>query len=427
MGGHDEGGGGAARLMASVSLHNLTKRWGSFVAVDNQSLEIHDQEFLVLLGPSGCGKTTTMRMIAGLEEPTSGEVWIGGRLVNDELPKDRDVAMVFQNYGLYPHMTVRGNIAYPLKVRGVRSAAEVRERVQEAAAKVQLEELLDRKPRALSGGQRQRVALARAIVRTPQVFLMDEPLSNLDAKLRVTMRAELKHLSHELRITTVYVTHDQIEAMTLADRVAVMNHGRIQQLGTPEEIYDDPKTLFVAGFIGSPAMNLIEGALAGGRFLAAGTAIVKVGGGTRDGVVLGVRPEDLSIAEPGEGSFDAEVYASELTGESVLVTVEIAGRHPRGPGPHLPLRRSERRPPRALSPQPTARPCGADVEPVRAERQSRPCAIPRSQLPPASPARHHGLTCPGLDTRGSCSGSEALTQSHIEEGRSRLDPLSNPR
>ena len=312
--------------MASVSLRNLTKRWGGFVAVDDQSLEIRDREFLVLLGPSGCGKTTTMRMIAGLEEPTAGEVWIGGRLVNDELPKDRDVAMVFQNYALYPHMTVRDNIAYPLKVRGVRSAGEIRERVRAAAAKVQLEELLDRRPRALSGGQRQRVALARAIVRTPQVFLMDEPLSNLDAKLRVTMRAELKHLSHELRITTVYVTHDQIEAMTLADRVAVMNHGRIQQLGTPEEIYDRPKNLFVAGFIGSPAMNLIDGELVDDRFVVAGTAIAEVGGGTRGGVVLGARPEDLAIAEPGAGSFDAEVYASELTGESVLVTVELAGR-----------------------------------------------------------------------------------------------------
>ena len=312
--------------MASVSLRNLTKRWGAFVAVDDQSLEIRDQEFLVLLGPSGCGKTTTMRMIAGLEEPSAGQVLIGGRVVNDELPRDRDVAMVFQNYGLYPHMTVRGNIAYPLKVRGVRSADEIRERVQAAAAKVQLEELLDRKPRALSGGQRQRVALARAIVRTPQVFLMDEPLSNLDAKLRVTMRAELKHLSHELRITTVYVTHDQIEAMTLADRVAVMNHGRIQQLGTPEEIYNDPGNLFVAGFIGSPAMNLIEGATDEGRFVTEAASIAAVGGGTREGVVLGVRPEDLSITVPGEGSFDAEVYASELTGESVLVTVQVAGR-----------------------------------------------------------------------------------------------------
>ena len=264
---------------------------------------------------------------------------------------------------------------------------------------MQLEDLLDRKPRALSGGQRQRVALARAIVRTPQVFLMDEPLSNLDAKLRVTMRAELKHLSHELRITTVYVTHDQIEAMTLADRVAVMDHGRIRQLGTPEEIYDDPKNLFVAGFIGSPAMNLIEGATENGRFMTEGAVIAAVGGGTRARVVLGVRPEDLTLAEPGEGSFDAAVYASELTGESVLVTVEVGRpaargqgrpayaqgdrrnrRHTHRPGPRLPVRRGERRPSRApslltsLGRSPCPRPCAGTApflrfSPFRSRRQ----------------------------------------------------------
>ena len=310
--------------MASISLRNLTKRWGDFIAVDDQSLEIDDEEFLVLLGPSGCGKTTTMRMIAGLEDPTQGEIWIGDRKVNDELPKDRDIAMVFQNYGLYPHMTVYGNIAYPLKVRRHR-AEEVRERVHAAAEKVQLGDLLDRKPRELSGGQRQRVALARAIVRRPQVFLMDEPLSNLDAKLRVTMRAELKHLSHELQITTVYVTHDQIEAMTLADRVAIMHHGRIQQLGPPDEIYNDPRNMFVAGFIGSPAMNLIEGVTESGQFVVAGTIITTIGAQSRDGLVLGIRPEDLTITAAGDGDFDASVYASELTGESVLVTVEVGG------------------------------------------------------------------------------------------------------
>ena len=308
--------------MATISLRGLTKRWGDFVAVDDQSLEIRDTEFLVLLGPSGCGKTTTMRMIAGLEQPTAGEIWIGERMVNDALPKDRDVAMVFQNYGLYPHMTVFGNIAYPLKVRRTR-APELRERVQAAAEKVQLGDLLDRKPRELSGGQRQRVALARAIVRRPQVFLMDEPLSNLDAKLRVTMRAELKHLSHELQITTVYVTHDQIEAMTLADRVAIMDRGRIQQLGPPDEIYNDPENLFVAGFIGSPAMNLVEGGIAGDRFRVDGTAIAPVAAPPQDGLVLGVRPEDLTLTEAGAGDFDAQVYASELTGDSVLVTVEV--------------------------------------------------------------------------------------------------------
>ncbi len=311
--------------MASVELKDLTKRWGDVVAVDNQSLAIRDKEFLVLVGPSGCGKTTTMRMIAGLEEPTLGEVWIGERMVNDDLPKDRDIAMVFQNYGLYPHMTVRNNIAYPLKVRG-HPPAQIDAHVTAVARKVQLGELLDRKPRALSGGQRQRVALARTLVRTPRVFLMDEPLSNLDAKLRVTMRAELKHLCHELQITTVYVTHDQIEAMTLADRVAVMNEGRIQQLGTPEQIYDDPKNLFVAGFIGSPAMNLIEGKTESGRFVVAGSTIAEVGGGTRDRLVLGVRPEDLTITEGGAGDLDAPVYASELTGDSVLVTVETNDR-----------------------------------------------------------------------------------------------------
>ncbi|ETX03121.1 MAG: ABC transporter ATP-binding protein [Candidatus Entotheonella factor] len=309
--------------MASVSLKQITKRWGEVVGVDNQSLEIRDKEFLVLLGPSGCGKTTTMRMIAGLETPTQGEIWIGDRMVNDDLPKDRDVAMVFQNYGLYPHMTVYDNIAYPLKIRKT-PKREIRTRVQSAAAVVELNDLLDRKPKALSGGQRQRVALARAIVRTPKVFLLDEPLSNLDAKLRVSMRAELKHLSHQLQITTVYVTHDQIEAMTLADRVAVMNQGVIQQLGTPDEIYNDPASLFVAGFIGSPAMNLIEGRLDQGWFVTAdGQKVIPVGNGTIERVVLGARSEDVAITEPGEGHIDVIVYALENTGEHVLLTGQL--------------------------------------------------------------------------------------------------------
>ncbi len=309
--------------MASVTLKNVSKRWGEVVGVAEQSLDIADREFLVLLGPSGCGKTTTMRMIAGLEEPSSGEIWIGERMVNDDLPKDRDVAMVFQNYGLYPHMTVAANIGYPLKVRGV-ARAEIAPRVLKAAEQVELTEFLDRKPRALSGGQRQRVALARAIVRTPQVFLMDEPLSNLDAKLRVSMRAELKHLSHQLQITTVYVTHDQIEAMTLADRVAVMKDGRIQQLASPEVIYNDPENLFVAGFIGSPAMNLLHGELREGAFCAGGLKLPGIGAGDRAGVVFGVRPEDLEVVAPGQGSFDVPVYAFENTGESVLITGELA-------------------------------------------------------------------------------------------------------
>ena len=309
--------------MARISLKSISKRWGDFVGVDNQSLDIEDREFLVLLGPSGCGKTTTMRMIAGLEQPTEGEVWIGDRMVNDDLPKDRDVAMVFQNYGLYPHMTVFGNIAYPLKVRKAEKS-RIESLVKKAAETVELTELLERKPRELSGGQRQRVALARAIVRTPKAFLMDEPLSNLDAKLRVTMRAELKHLSHQLQITTVYVTHDQIEAMTLADRVGVMNHGRIQQLGPPDEIYNDPANLFVAGFIGSPAMNLLQGTVSDSVFsTAGGRRIASIPVGEVSSAVLGVRAEDIGVCHVDEGDVEAAVYATENTGESVLVTAQL--------------------------------------------------------------------------------------------------------
>jgi multiple sugar transport system ATP-binding protein len=308
--------------MSGVRLTNVTKRWGGFVAVDDLSLAIEEGEFLVLLGPSGCGKTTTMRMVAGLELPTAGEIRIGDRVVNDVLPKDRDVAMVFQNYGLYPHMTVAENIAFPLKMRDV-PKAERFEAARAAAAKVKLDHLLERKPAALSGGQRQRVALARAIIRTPRVFLMDEPLSNLDAKLRVEMRAEIKHLQHELGVTTIYVTHDQIEAMTLADRVAVMDKGVIRQLGTPEEIYFRPADLFVAGFMGSPAMNLVPGRIEGGVFRAGPLALPLPGTGTRDGVVLGVRAEDMALTAPGAGAVDLPVYTSELTGEAVLVTVTL--------------------------------------------------------------------------------------------------------
>lgn len=305
--------------MASVTLNEITKRWGDFTAVDQVSLEVRDQEFMVLLGPSGCGKTTTMRMVAGLEEPSEGEIFIGEKMVNDELPKDRDVAMVFQNYGLYPHMSVYENIRYPLKVRKVDKSLHA-EQVRIAAEKVQLGHLLKRRPRELSGGQRQRVALARAIVRTPTVFLMDEPLSNLDAKLRVNMRAELKHLQHELKITTIYVTHDQIEAMTLADRVAVMNEGVISQLDTPERIYNDPANLFVAGFIGSPSMNLIPGKMREGIF-ENGEFSIKLTRGDHEQCVLGIRPEDMEITRPRDGIFSAKVYSFELTGESTLITV----------------------------------------------------------------------------------------------------------
>ncbi len=312
--------------MAEIRLRNLTKRWGDFVAVDTFDLDIADQEFLVLLGPSGCGKTTTMRMIAGLEEITSGEVEIDGLRVNDLEPKDRDIAMVFQSYGLYPNMNVYENIRFPLKVRKVEPATHDA-RVRRAASMVELDEFLHRRPVALSGGQRQRVALARAIVREPNVFLMDEPLSNLDAKLRVSTRAQIKHLHHELKVTTIYVTHDQIEAMTLADRVVVMNRGVVQQVGSPTEIYDRPANVFVAGFIGNPAMNLVEGTLAGGVFTAANISVKGIA--AKDGkITLGFRAEDAEISDGGKprlsaaaGVLSAQVYALELLGDATMVTV----------------------------------------------------------------------------------------------------------
>ncbi len=322
--------------MASVRFDDVTKRFGNFVAVANLNLEVIDKEFLVLLGPSGCGKTTTMRMVAGLEEVSSGDLYFGNERMNDVLPKYRDVAMVFQSYALYPHLTVADNIGYPLMIRKV-PAAELKKRVEEVARRVELQKLLTRLPRELSGGQRQRVALARAIVRTPRVFLLDEPLSNLDAKLRVQMRAELKRLQHDLQVTTIYVTHDQIEAMTLAHRVAVMNDGVIEQLGTPKDIYNNPRTLFVAGFIGSPPMNLIPGAVQNGTF--ASTGGLKVGGLGRVNVgraVMGVRPEDVTVLMDGSGerNLTAPVYSAELTGDSTLVSVRV--------GDHLLTMRADR-------------------------------------------------------------------------------------
>ena len=308
--------------MAVVSLEHVSKRWGSFVGVAEFNLRVADREFLVLLGPSGCGKTTTMRMIAGLEDPTEGTIRIGDRVVNDLEPKDRDVAMVFQSYGLYPNMNVYENIRFPLKVRKVPKDTHDA-RVRRAAEMVELIPFLHRLPRELSGGQRQRVALARAIVRQPTVFLMDEPLSNLDAKLRVSTRVQLKHLQHELAVTTIYVTHDQIEAMTLADRVVVMNEGIMQQVGTPTEIYDHPANLFVAGFIGSPAMNLMEGELAGGMFSGAGVSIAGLSG-PKGRVALGFRAEDARVVESG-GEIDAPVYALELLGDATMLTVRAAG------------------------------------------------------------------------------------------------------
>ena len=307
--------------MAEIQLRNISKRWGSFVGVDDFNLTIPDREFLVLLGPSGCGKTTTMRMIAGLEEATEGDILIDGKRVNDLDPKDRDVAMVFQSYALYPNMNVYENIRFPLKVRGIDPSTHD-EKVRRASAMVELDDFLHRKPAELSGGQRQRVALARAIVREPNVFLMDEPLSNLDAKLRVSTRAQIKNLSHELAVTTIYVTHDQIEAMTLADRVVVMNKGVVQQVGTPTDIYDNPANTFVAGFIGSPAMNLIDGTVSGGVFAAQHTNLA--GTSLADGpVTLGFRAEDASIAASGQGQISAAVYSIELLGDATMITVRI--------------------------------------------------------------------------------------------------------
>jgi len=290
--------------MAEVILKNLTKTFKNVVAVNSMNLNIADKEFLVLVGPSGCGKTTALRMIAGLEEATSGEIYIDGRLVNDVSPKDRDIAMVFQNYALYPHMTVFDNMAFALKLKKI-PKAEIIQRVQEAARLLGLRELLDRKPKQLSGGQRQRVALGRAIVREPKVFLMDEPLSNLDAKLRVQTRAELIKLHRRLGITTIYVTHDQVEAMTMGDRIAVMRDGVVQQVDTPMGLYTKPANMFVAGFIGTPAMNFVDAILReeNGRYVVDAGAFRVVIPESKNGekfpqyvgkpVVFGVRPEDI--------------------------------------------------------------------------------------------------------------------------------------
>ena len=308
--------------MAEIQLRNLSKRWGSFVGVENFDLTIADKEFLVLLGPSGCGKTTTMRMIAGLEDATGGDILVDGNRVNDLEPKDRDVAMVFQSYALYPNMNVYENIRFPLRVRGVDPKTHD-ERVKRASAMVELDEFLHRKPAELSGGQRQRVALARAVVREPNVFLMDEPLSNLDAKLRVSTRAQIKNLSHELAVTTIYVTHDQIEAMTLADRVVIMKAGVVQQVGTPVEIYDRPANSFVASFIGNPAMNLMNGEIGRGAFTAKNVDINGID--AIDGpVTLGFRAEDARVVEGG-GQINAPIYTMELLGDATMVSVRIGG------------------------------------------------------------------------------------------------------
>jgi multiple sugar transport system ATP-binding protein len=308
--------------MAAIQLQNIVKRYGNFIGVQELSLDIHDEEFLVLLGPSGCGKTTTMRMIAGLEEPTEGSIIIGDEVVDEVEARDRDVAMVFQSYALYPNMTVYENIRFPLRMRGV-PASQHDALIRRAAQIVELDQLLERKPGALSGGQRQRAALARAVVRQPRVFLMDEPLSNLDAKLRSSMRVQIKHLQRQLKITTVYVTHDQIEAMTLADRIVIMDKGTIQQIGTPDEIYSDPANTFVAGFIGSPPMNLVEGTIENGKFAASGITVA-ANTSLSGNVTLGFRPEDCTI---GGSNVSGIVYGVEPTGDLTYVTLSLSGKH----------------------------------------------------------------------------------------------------
>ena len=307
--------------MAEIELINVSKNWGDFKAVVDFNLTIKDKEFLVLLGPSGCGKTTTMRMIAGLEDLTTGIIKIDTEVVNELEPKDRDVSMVFQSYGLYPNMTVYENVRFPLKIRKV-PKKDHNNLVMKAIDMVELEDFCHRKPSELSGGQKQRVALARALVRKPNVFLMDEPLSNLDAKLRVSTRAQIKHLQDKLKITTIYVTHDQIEAMTLADRVVVMDKGVIQQIGTPKQIYEKPINTFVASFIGNPPMNLIKGKIKDGSFLSKNIKI-KNFKYINNEYILGFRAEDATINNDNIGNITGPIFSIELLGDSVMVTVKI--------------------------------------------------------------------------------------------------------
>jgi multiple sugar transport system ATP-binding protein len=315
--------------MATVTFENVWKRFGDFAAVKDLNLEIQDGEFMVLVGPSGCGKTTSLRMIAGLEEVTEGSLKIGDRVVNDVAPKDRDIAMVFQSYALYPHMSVYDNMAFGLKLRKV-PKAEIDNRVKEAARILGLENL-QKKPRELSGGQRQRVALGRAIVREPAVFLMDEPLSNLDAKLRVQTRAEIARLHQRLGTTTVYVTHDQVEAMTMGTRIAVMDKGELQQVGAPQDLYDSPKKLFVAGFIGSPSMNFVDVARDGDAVKAEGitlpipTRYRASIDGAKD-LVAGFRPEHLELGDlPNAATIRAKAEVVEFLGDEELLHVTVPG------------------------------------------------------------------------------------------------------
>jgi multiple sugar transport system ATP-binding protein len=306
-----------------IEFRNVSKHFGGACVVDDLSLEIRDGEFVVLLGPSGCGKTTTLRMLAGLETVSSGDIFIDSVRVNDIPTQHRDLAMVFQSYALYPHMTIAENIGYPLRVRKFDKAQRA-ERVERVAAMLEIESLLDRKPRQLSGGERQRVALARAIVREPRAYLMDEPLSNLDARLRVQMRGELKRLQHQLGTTTIYVTHDQAEAMTLASRVAVMRKGRLQQFDTPMNIYNCPANRFVAEFVGSPSMNFIEGEIEAGMFVSDRLRIALDDARVTGRVTMGVRPEHIHVfAEPRDGAIAASVYVTELMGNETFVFLSV--------------------------------------------------------------------------------------------------------
>jgi multiple sugar transport system ATP-binding protein len=320
--------------MASVTYEHVTKRFGDVVAVNDLNISINDREFLVFVGPSGCGKTTSLRMLAGLEEITEGNIYIGDRIVNDVPPKDRDIAMVFQSYALYPHMSVYDNMAFGLKLRRV-PKAEIDRRVKEAAKRLGIESLLDRKPKQLSGGQRQRVAVGRAIVRNPAVFLMDEPLSNLDAKLRVQARAEISKLHMQLGTTFIYVTHDQTEAMTMGTRIAVMKDGILQQVDTPQSLYDRPDNVFVAGFIGSPSMNFFDGTLTGSdgeMYIDTGVFRVKIPPERQEPykaykgkqIIFGLRPENVHDPEyspPGihQAVVESKVEVTELMGNEVLV------------------------------------------------------------------------------------------------------------
>jgi multiple sugar transport system ATP-binding protein len=318
--------------MADVTLRKVVKRYDEVEAVRGIDLDIADHEFVVLVGPSGCGKSTTLRMIAGLEDITDGDIMIGGDVVNDVPPKDRDIAMVFQNYALYPHMTVAENMSFGLRLKRY-PKAEIKTRIDEAARMLDIVELVDRKPKQLSGGQRQRVAMGRAIVRNPKVFLFDEPLSNLDARLREQMRAEIKKLHRDLGATSIYVTHDQIEAMTLADRIVAMHEGVVQQVGSPLELYDRPANLFVAGFIGSPAMNFLSA-----RYeVSGGTAGARLPDGTLIGlssayqleegaaVTLGIRPEHVEMSPGSDGSLRATVDLIEPTGFGIILHLGLHG------------------------------------------------------------------------------------------------------